>query len=555
MTEENKTNFIWDLIDEDLRAHPEKKVHTRFPPEPNGYLHIGHAKAININFTTAMKYNGLCNLRFDDTNPVKEDAEYVNSIIEDIRWLGFDWEDRLFYASSYFSRLYDMAAELIKREKAYVCDLSADEIREQRGTLTTPGKNSPYRERTVRDNLVLFEHMKNGAYPDGSRVLRAKIDMSSPNMNMRDPVIYRIQKTSHHMTGDEWCIYPLYDFAHPLSDWFEGITFSLCSIEFEDHRPLYDWFLKELGLPQPPRQIEFARLEMSYTLMSKRKLIQLVDDRLVEGWDDPRMPTLSGLRRRGYTPSSIRVFLESVGVSKTRSTVDLAYLEHCIRDELNKTVPRVMAVIDPLEVEVVNYPEGKTEYFDIQNNPEDPGSGKRSVPFARQLYIEKDDFMADPHPKFHRLKPGSEVRLMGAYIVRCMNFDIDSETGKATKVYCEADMSSRGGSASDGRKIKGTIHWVSRNHSRKAVVNLYDKLFNTEDPYEGSEIYANLNMDSMIRKEAFVEPALMKASPGDRFQFVRNAYFCADTRYSRPDMPVFNRIVNLKDSWSKISGK
>jgi len=552
MDTEERSNFIWDAIDQELVADPDKKVHTRFPPEPNGYLHIGHAKAININFSTALKYGGLCNLRFDDTNPVKEDTEYVDSIQEDIHWLGFDWEDRMYYASSYFGRLYELACELISMGSAYVCDLSADEIREYRGTLTKPGIESPYRSRSVDENLELFKRMKEGEFPDGTRVLRAKIDMSSPNMNMRDPVIYRIQKTSHHMTGDDWCIYPMYDFAHPLSDWIEGITFSLCSIEFEDHRPLYDWFLNELSLPSPPRQIEFARLNVTYTMMSKRKLIQLVRDKLVDGWDDPRMPTLCGLRRRGYTPSSIRRFCDDVGVSKTNSTVDLGYLEHCIRDELNKSANRVMAVLDPLLVNIVNLPDDEIEYFEVANNPEDPLAGKRTVPFTNKIYIEREDFMIDPPKKYFRLKPDSEVRLMNAYIAKCIGYDIDSDSGKIKCVYCSIDPDSRGGSAPDGRKVRGTIHWVSAGHAKKVKVNLYDNLFLTEDPYESGDIFKNLNPASLVSIEALVEPSLSSAEPGERFQFIRNAYFCVDTKLSKKDSPVFNRIVGLKDSWAKL---
>jgi glutaminyl-tRNA synthetase len=553
MDNEIKTNFIWDAIDAELLADPKKKVHTRFPPEPNGYLHIGHAKAININFTTALKYNGLCNLRFDDTNPSKEDTEYVDSIQEDIKWLGFDWGDRMFYASSYFDRLYGFACDLILKGSAYVDDLSASQIHDARGTLTEPGIDSPYRNRSVTENMDLFTRMKNGEYPDGARVLRAKIDMGSPNMNMRDPVIYRIQKSTHHMTGDAWCIYPMYDFAHPLSDWIENITFSLCSLEFEDHRILYDWFLKELELPDPPRQMEFARLYVTGTLMSKRKLMNLVNENIVDGWDDPRMPTLCGLRRRGYTSSSVRSFCDSIGISKTNSVVDYSYLEHCIRDELNRTANRVMAILDPLEVEITNYPDGMTEYFEADNNPEDPDSGKRTIPFTKNIFIERDDFMIDPPGKFFRLRPGSEVRLMNAFIAKCTGYDMDKESGKVNKVYCTVDSDSRGGNASDGRKIKGTIHWLSIKHAARVKVNIYDKLFMTDDPAQGGDIYPNINPDSLKTAEAYVEPQLLGARPGDRFQFIRNAYFCADTKYSKTNEPVFNKIVGLKDSWAKMN--
>ena len=553
MENESRSNFIWDVIDKELEISPKKKIHTRFPPEPNGYLHIGHAKAININFTTAIKYNGQCNLRFDDTNPSKEDTEYVDSIQEDIKWLGFSWEDRVYYVSSYFEKIYEFACLLIQKGSAYVCDLSADEIREHRGTLTTPGIESPYRTRTIEENMDLFTRMKNGDFPDGERVLRAKIDMASPNMNMRDPVIYRIQRATHHITGDDWCIYPMYDFAHPLSDWIEGITYSLCSLEFEDHRPLYDWFLSELELPIPPRQIEFARLNVTYTLMSKRKLLQVVKEKLVDGWDDPRMPTLSGLRRRGYTPSSIRYFCDTIGVSKTNSTIDFAYLEHCIRAELNKSANRVMAILDPLEVELINYPDNKTDHFEVVNNPENAQEGSRLIPFTKNIYIEREDFMEDPPSKFFRLKPDSEVRLMSAYIVKCVSFDKDEKTGEITKVYCNIDPESTGGSAKDGRKIKGTIHWVSKEHAKKVIVNLYENLFLTEDPNEGDDICKNINPDSLKTLEAFAEPSLINASSGQRFQFIRNAYFCVDSKHSKENAPIFNRITSLKDSWLKAN--
>lgn len=551
------SNFIHDIIDEDLKTVSWiKKVHTRFPPEPNGYLHIGHAKSICLNFGTAKKYNGLCNLRFDDTNPVKEDIEYVESIKEDIKWLGFDWEDRLYYASDYFDQLFEFAIKLIKLGKAYVCDLSADEIREYRGTLTTPGKESPYRNRSVEENLDLFIRMKNGEFPDGSRVLRAKIDMASPNLNMRDPVMYRILRATHHRTGDKWCIYPMYDYAHPLSDYLEGITHSICTLEFEDHRPLYNWFLEALGLECRPKQIEFARLNLNYTVMSKRKLLRLVKEGYVSGWDDPRMPTISGLRRRGYTPESIRSFCEKIGVAKTNSVVDISLLEHCIREDLNKRAPRAMAVLRPLKLVIDNYPDDLVEWFDAENNPEDPSAGSRKVPFSKVLYIEQDDFMENPPKKYFRLAPGSEVRLKYAYLVKCVSFVKDEKTGEILEVHCTYDPDSKGGSTPDGRKVKGTLHWVSAKHAIDAEVRLYESLFtvpNPDDEEEGKTFIDYYNPNSLqVLTSCKLEPSLAEAKPGDRFQFLRLGYFVVDIKDSTKEHLVFNRIVNLKDTWSKI---
>jgi glutaminyl-tRNA synthetase len=559
MEKDNKvSNFIQDIIEQDLESGKVKKIHTRFPPEPNGYLHIGHAKAICINFGMAEKYNGLCNLRFDDTNPSKEDIEYVESIMEDVKWLGFDWEDRLYFASDYYRQFYEYAIVLIKKGLAYVDDLSADEIREYRGTLTDPGKESPWRNRTVEENLDLFERMKNGEFENGEKVLRAKIDMSSPNMNMRDPVIYRILKTSHHRTGNEWCIYPMYDYAHPLEDAIENITHSLCSLEFEDHRPLYDWFLEKLDIENPPHQYEFARLNLSYTVMSKRKLLQLVQKEIVDGWDDPRMPTLSGFRRRGYTPESIRRFCEIIGVAKTYSVIDYGLLEHCIREDLNKCAQRVMAVLNPLKVVIDNYPENETEEMDVENNPENPDSGTRKVPFSRVVYIERDDFEENPPKKYFRLKPGGEVRLKNAYIIKC-NSLVKDENGQVIEVHCTYDPLSRGGSAPDGRKVRGTIQWVSAQHAVDAEVRLYSHLFLKEDPEdvpEGEDWTSNINPESLVVLSGCkVEPSLADAKPGDKFQFMRIGYFCADSKYSAKEKPVFNRTVSLKDSWAKIMNK
>ncbi|HOM02600.1 MAG TPA: glutamine--tRNA ligase/YqeY domain fusion protein [Acetivibrio sp.] len=553
------SNFIQDIIDEDNETNRYgKRVHTRFPPEPNGYLHIGHAKSICLNFGIAEQNGGLCNLRFDDTNPSKEDTEYVESIKADVKWLGFDWDDRLYYASDYFDKLYEYAIQLIKMGKAYVCDLSADEIRQYRGTLTEPGKESPYRNRSVEENLDLFMRMKNGEFEEGTRVLRAKIDMASPNLNMRDPVIYRIIKAPHHRSGDKWCIYPMYDFAHPISDSLEGITHSICTLEFEDHRPLYNWFIETLDMECKTRQIEFARLNLNYTVMSKRKLLKLVQEGHVRGWDDPRMPTISGLRRRGYTPSSIRNFCARIGVAKSNSTVDISLLEHCIREELNEKAQRVMAVLRPLKLVIDNYPEGEIEEFEVQNNPEDPNSGTRKVPFSRVLYIEKDDFCENPPKKYFRLAPGQEVRLKGAYIVKCVDVVKDDKTGEIIEVHCTYDPESRGGNAPDGRKVKGTIHWVSADHAVDAEVRLYDHLFTVPNPGadENVDFIEQLNPNSLeVLKSCKLEPGLANAKPGDMFQFLRLGYFCVDSGDSKQGSLVFNRTVTLKDTWAKIANK
>ena len=556
-TSATPSNFIEDIIEEDLKQGKNNgRVHTRFPPEPNGYLHIGHAKSICLNFGIAAKYGGLCNLRFDDTNPTKEDVEYVESIKEDVRWLGFDWDDRLFYASDYFEQLYEYAVELIKAGKAYVCDLSPDEIREYRGTLTEPGKDSPYRNRTVEENLDLFRRMRAGEFPDGSRVLRAKIDMASPNLNMRDPVLYRILRATHHRTGDKWCIYPTYDFAHPLSDALEGITHSICTLEFEDHRPLYDWLIDNVSVPSRPRQIEFARLNLSYTVMSKRKLLELVKRGIVSGWDDPRMPTISGLRRRGYTPESIRTFCERIGVAKANSVVDIALLEHCVREDLNRRAQRVMAVLRPLRVVIDNYPKDKVEWLEAVNNPEDPSMGTRKVPFSRVLYIERDDFKEDPPPKFYRLAPGREVRLRYAYFIKCTGVVKDEKTGEVTELHCTYDPDTLGGSAPDGRRVKATLHWVSAAHALDAEVRLYDRLFTKEDPGAEEDFLACVNPDSLeVLTGCMVEPSLAGAAPGDRFQFERLGYFCVDPDSSRgvgERRLVFNRTVGLKDEWARL---
>ncbi|HEY66722.1 MAG TPA: glutamine--tRNA ligase/YqeY domain fusion protein [Thermoflexia bacterium] len=552
------SNFIRDIIEEDLRTDRYGgRVHTRFPPEPNGYLHIGHAKSICLNFGLAADYGGLCNLRFDDTNPTKEEIEYVESIKEDVRWLGFDWGDREFYASDYFEQLYEYAVQLIKKGKAYVCDLSPEEIREYRGTLTEPGKESPYRNRSVEENLDLFERMRAGEFEDGSRTLRAKIDMASPNMNMRDPVMYRILHATHHRTGDKWCIYPTYDWAHGQSDSIEGITHSICTLEFEDHRPLYDWFLDQLGIHHP-RQIEFARLNLSYTVLSKRKLRILVEEGHVNGWDDPRMPTLSGLRRRGYTPESIRDFCERIGVARADSLVDIALLEHCLREDLNKRAPRVMAVLRPLRMVIDNYPEGQVEWFDAVNNPEDPGMGTRKVPFSRVLYVEQDDFREDPPKKWFRLAPGREVRLKHAYLVTCVQVVKDEQTGEVVELHCTYDPETRGGAAPDGRKVRGTLHWVSAAHALEAEVRLYNRLFTKADPDdapEGLDFRANLNPNSLeVLTECRVEPSLAGAEVGSHYQFLRLGYFCVDPD-SLAGKLVFNRTVPLRDTWAKIERK
>ena len=546
------TDFIREAVREDLSSARFGHITTRFPPEPNGYLHIGHAKAIAIDFGIARDFGGKCNLRFDDTNPVKEDVEYVDSIKEDIHWLGFDWEERELYASDYFDQLYEFALKLIRKGKAYVDDHSADEIRLHRGTLTEPGKESPYRNRTVAENLDLFQRMCAGEFPDGARVLRAKIDMTSGNMNMRDPVMYRIlHEPPHHRTGDKWNIYPMYDFAHGQCDSIEGITHSLCSLEYEDHRPLYEWFLKELEIFEP-RQIEFARLNMNYTVMSKRKLLKLVNEKLVSGWDDPRMPTLSGLRRRGFTSESIIDFCSRVGVAKNDSVVDIALLEHCIREDLNQRALRKMAVQHPLKVVLVNYPENQTEEMDAINNPEDPGMGTRQVPFSGVLYIEKDDFREEPPPKYFRLSPGREVRLRYAYFIKCVDFVKDAN-GEVTELHCTYDPTTRGGDAPDGRKVKSTIHWVSAAQAIPVEVRLYDRLFQSPDPEAGENFLNDLNPASLeVLKDCYVEPSLANAQPGDRFQFERQGYFCVDKDTHPPGRLVFNRTVALKDPWAKI---
>jgi len=550
-----QSNFIRDIIDDDLKTGKfGGRVQTRFPPEPNGYLHIGHAKSICLNFGIARDYNGLCNLRFDDTNPVKEEEEYVQSIIEDVRWLGFDWEDRLYFASDYFEKMYEYAIQLIKSGKAYVCDLSSDEIREYRGTLTRAGRESPYRNRTIEENLSLFLRMRAGEFPDGFRTLRAKIDMASPNLNMRDPVMYRILHAAHHRTGDRWCIYPMYDWAHGLEDSVEKITHSICTQEFEDHRPLYDWFLEELGIHHP-RQIEFARLNLTYTVMSKRKLHELVKGGYVSGWDDPRMPTISGLRRRGYTPEAIRMFCERIGVAKAESTVNVDLLEHCLREDLNRCSRRVMAVLRPLRVVIENYPEGQEEWLEAVNNPEDPSMGTRKIPFSRVLYIERDDFLEVPPERFYRLAPGREVRLRYAYFITCKDVVKDPKTGEIIELRCVYDPATRSGNAPPARKVKATLHWVSAAHAIDAVVRLYDRLFmkeNPEDAEEGADWKSNLNPDSLkVLTSCRLEPTLADAAPGSRFQFERLGYFCVDPDSTKERL-VFNRTVTLKDEWARI---
>ena len=550
------TNFIREIINEDLKMNKNNgKVHTRFPPEPNGYLHIGHAKSICLNFGLARDYNGLCNLRFDDTNPEKEDIEYVDSIEEDVRWLGFDWGDRKFYASDYFDKFYEFAVQLIKKGKAYVDSLSSDEIKIGRGTTTESGVESAGRLRTIEENLELFQNMKDGKYEDGAYVLRAKIDMSSPNMIMRDPVIYRIKRVTHHRTGDKWCIYPMYDYAHPLSDWIEGITHSICTLEFEIHRPLYDWFLRELNLENPPRQIEFARLNLNYTIMSKRKLLELVQEGYVSGWDDPRMPTISGLRRRGYTPESIRNFADRIGVAKRDGTIDVALLEHSIREDLNKKAQRTMAVLKPLKLVITNFPENQTEELEAINNPEDLSKGKRIIPFSNEIYIEQDDFMENPPKKFFRLYPGNEVRLKYAYIIKC-NEVIKNDKGEIIEIHCTYDPETKSGTGSP-KSVKGTIHWVSAKHSKSVEVRLYDRLFIKEDPTidEGKDFKEFLNPNSLeILNNCQVEPNLLNAKKGDIFQFEREGYFCVDP-LSDGNKMVFNRTVPLRDSWAKIAKK
>jgi glutaminyl-tRNA synthetase len=550
-------DFIRQIIADDLKAGKnEGRLMTRFPPEPNGYLHIGHAKSICLNFGVAQEFGGLCNLRFDDTNPTKEEVEYVESIQEDVRWLGFDWEDRLYFASDYFEQLYQYAVHLIKDGKAYVDDLTADEIREYRGTLIAPGKESPYRTRSVAENLDLFQRMRSGEFPNGARVLRAKIDMASPNLNLRDPVLYRILHAEHHRTGDQWCIYPMYDYAHPLSDAIEGITHSICTLEFEDHRPLYDWTLDHLPVPYRPYQYEFARLNLSYTVMSKRKLLQLVNEGHVKSWDDPRMPTISGLRRRGCTPEAVRNFCEKIGVGRRENIVDLALLEYCVREDLNRRAPRVMAVLRPLKVVIENYPEGQVEELEAVNNPEDAAMGTRKVPFSRELYLEQEDFMEEPPKKFFRLAPGREVRLRYAYFIKCVGVVKDA-AGKVTELRCTYDPETKGGYAPDGRQVKATLHWVSANQAVTAEVRLYDRLFTQPAPGEEHEgdFKADLNPNSLeVLKGCRLEPSLAAARPGDFFQFERMGYFCVD-KDAAPGAPVFNRTVTLKDPWAKMQQK
>jgi glutaminyl-tRNA synthetase len=563
MTEQEKesaSNFIAAIVYADIRANKnDGRVMTRFPPEPNGYLHIGHAKSICLNFGLAQDFNGVCNLRFDDTNPTKEEQQYIDSIKEDVHWLGFDWQDRLYFASDYFEKFYEFAVVLIKKGKAYVDSLSADEIREYRGTLTRAGKESPYRQRSVEENLDLFERMKQGEFADGTHVLRAKINMASGNLNMRDPVMYRILHASHHRTGDKWCIYPMYDFAHGQSDSIEGITHSICTLEFEDHRPLYDWFIDELELACHPQQIEFARLNLTYTIMSKRKLVRLVSEGHVQDWDDPRLPTISGLRRRGFTPEAIRDFCERIGVAKKDSTVDMALLEHCLREDLNKRAPRVMAVLKPLKVVLENYPEGQVEELDAVNNPEDPAAGSRKVPFARELYIEQDDFMEEPFKKFFRLAPGREVRLRYGYFITCTGIKKDDVTGEILELRCTYDPATRGGNAPDGRKVKATLHWVSAQHSLPAEVRLYSHIFTRENPAaaeEGEDFTTYINSESLeILSGCQLEPNLADAQPESIYQFERLGYFCADRHDCTEGRLVFNRSVTLRDAWAKIQKK
>ena len=549
-------DFIREILDEDRRTGRHAgRVATRFPPEPNGYLHIGHAKSICLNFGVAIEYGGTCNLRFDDTNPLKEDTEYVDSIQEDVRWLGFDWGDRRFFASDYFAKLYELGEALIRSGKAFVCDLSAEEVRATRGTLTEPGTNSPFRDRPPAQSLDLFQRMRAGEYPDGSRTLRAKIDMASPNINLRDPALFRIRKTTHHRTADAWCLYPMYDYAHALSDWIERITHSLCTLEFEDHRPLYDWCLEALDLPERPRQIEFARLNLTYTLLSKRKLLHLVTGGHVKGWNDPRMPTLAGLRRRGFTPEALRDFCSRIGLAKRDSVVEVELLEHCLREDLNRRAPRVMAVLDPVRVVLTNYSEGQVEELDAVNNPEDASAGTRKVPFSRELFIDRDDFREVAPPKYHRLSPGKEVRLRWGYLIRCEEVVKDPETGAITELRCTYDAATRGGEAPDGRKVKGTIHWVSAAQALEAEVRLYDRLFVSPHPDEvpgGRDFLSNLNPDSLVVKTGCrVEPSLASATAGGFFQFERIGYFTVDPD-SAPSRLVFNRSVSLRDSWGKI---
>ena len=551
-----KTNFIRDIILQDIEAGKNGgRVHTRFPPEPNGYLHIGHAKSICLNFGLAKEFGGKCNLRFDDTNPSKEETEYVDSIIEDVRWLGFDWEDRLFYASDYFDHLHAWAVQLIQAGKAYVCDLTPEQLREYRGTPSEPGKGSPFRDRPVEENLDLFERMRAGEFADGSRTLRTKIDMGSPNFNMRDPVMYRILRAEHHRTGNKWCIYPMYDYTHGESDSIEGITHSICTLEFEDHRPLYDWYLENLGIHHP-RQIEFDRLNLTNTMLSKRKLLTLVQKGYVSGWDDPRMPTLSGMRRRGYTPEAIRQFCGTIGVSKSNGSIEFALLEHCLREDLNKRAARVMAVLDPVKVVIDNYPEGVVEELEAINNPEDPAAGTRTVPFSKVLYIERDDFREDPPKQFFRLSPGREVRLRYAYFIACTGVVKDEKTGEIVEIHCTYDPATKGGNAPDGRKVKSTMHWVAAAQAVDFEARLYDNLFleSTVEEAEGQDFTATLNPSSLVARPGKVEPSIRGAAPGSLYQFERVGYFCVDKDSTR-DKPVFNRTVQLRDTWAKIEKK
>lgn len=542
-------NFIENIIEKDIEEGKCEAVMTRFPPEPNGYLHIGHAKAILLNYGLAQKYNGTFNLRFDDTNPTKEKTEFVESIIEDVKWLGADFGDRLYFASNYFDQMYEAAVKLIKKGKAYVCDLSPEEIREYRGTLTEPGKNSPYRERSIEENLQLFEEMKAGKYEDGSKVLRAKIDMASPNINMRDPIIYRVARMEHHNTGDNWCIYPMYDFAHPIEDAIEGVTHSICTLEFEDHRPLYDWVVTELEYPHPPKQIEFAKMYLTNVITGKRYIKRLVEEGIVDGWDDPRLVTLSALRRRGFTPESIKLFMELSGVSKAQSSVDYAMLEYCIREDLKLKKPRMMAVLDPIKLIIDNYPEDQVEYMEVSNNQENPDMGTRKVPFCRELYIDCEDFMIEPPKKYFRLYPGNEVRLMNAYFVTCVDYKTD-ENGKVTEVHCTYDPETRSGSGFTGRKVKGTIHWVAAPTATKAEVRLYENIVDEEKGVYNEDGSLNLNPNSLtVLKECYLEPSFQDAKALDSFQFVRQGYFCVDAKDSTPEHLVFNRIVSLKSSY------
>ncbi|HQB64959.1 MAG TPA: glutamine--tRNA ligase/YqeY domain fusion protein, partial [Fibrobacteraceae bacterium] len=551
------SNFIQEIIVDDLKTGKRNAVHTRFPPEPNGYLHIGHAKSICLNFSTAAKFGGKTNLRFDDTNPSKEEVEYVDSIRDDVHWLGFDWEEREYFASDYYDQIYDFAEQLILKGKAYVCELKGDAVSEYRGTLTEPGKPSPWRERPVSENLDLFRRMKAGEFEEGACFLRAKIDMAHPNMNMRDPAVYRIKKASHHRTGDKWCIYPMYDFAHPISDWIENITHSICTLEFEAHRPLYDWFLQALELENRPQQIEFARLNLSYTMMSKRRLLELVQNKVVMGWNDPRMPTISGLRRRGYSPSSIREFCDRIGISKADSMVDINLLYFCIREELNASAQRAMAVLNPVKVVIDNWEEGRFEEIEVENNPENPAQGKRKILFGREIFIESDDFMENPPKKYFRLHPDGEVRLKGAYLIKCVRVDKDDQ-GNILEIHCTYDPASRGGESPDGRKVKGTIQWVSVPHAVSAEVRLFDHLFTLENPADVPEdkVWSDyLNPNSMIKCEAKLEPMMGKATLADRYQFMRLGYFCLDSEENKQGKLVFNRTVELKDSWGKMQAK